>query len=172
MKLGDKFLANRAHFYLFQMSQEGKNTAELWTYAKTHNVIGFSWDIVKGDWNDFLTGLGVLGREAFWEHYEVLAGQFDLFCNHLHEDEIVVVVDGLSTLLGVGRLIVKDPEHPYRYEPDLRDAFFDHVRDVQWEYKAAPVTLANPLLGFTNTILKVEAPNFYWLRTYDINLPQ
>jgi hypothetical protein len=171
LKLGQKFLSDQTHFYLMHMDPSGKDKEKLWEYAKTHSVIGLGLPIVKGDWADFMTGLGIFGRELFIEHNKVWSRQFDIFCKVMREGEIVVVMDGWSILLGVGRLVVKDSSHPYRYESSLKDTFFDHVRDVEWEYKDPPVKLVTPLPGFENTLLDVKPPGFYWLRTYDIDLP-
>jgi len=89
-----------------------------------------------------------------------------MFCNEMKKGDIVLILSGWDSLLGVAEII----ESRYQYDRNLSERivepFFDHVRQVRWDRKyeyASRLTIPQPIRGFNNTLYRVEPPTRRWL---------
>jgi len=140
------------------MTYDGQNGENLWNFAKNNKLIGLdNPDIVTSNWNHYRSKFkGLLS--GIW------VNQFEMFCNEMEEDDIVVVLKGWYSLLGIAKITKKE----YRYDKKLSGkdgVFFDHVREVEWKRKYNydhPLILPKPLQGFNNTLSRVEMNTKRW----------
>jgi hypothetical protein len=160
MKLED-ILARlgRDHFYLMHLSYNSKPSREpLWRYASEKSRIGLDMGGIDKNWFDIPEPKRRKALNWFW--YD----QFRLFCEKMSEGDCVIVMDGLSYLLGIG--IAREPYLFGRIKEAKRYPlnFFRHVRPVQWLLKydyADRVALKVPT-RFGNTIAYVDSSSSRW----------
>lgn len=148
-------IKKRDYFYIMHLSYDGRQRRRLWNYAREGNLIGLSHGDVNDDWNKVQKFVAVSDT---WRR------QFDTFCNRMVVDDIVLVLHGWFSLLGIAE--VSKPRH--RYDERLSmgvEPFFDHVREVRWirrfEYDNR-LALPEPLEGFNNTLSIVDPTKKYW----------
>lgn len=151
-------LLEREYFYIMHLSYNGRERRRLWEFARRDNLIGLSMsDYVTDDWNRVRdTAKDLL--PPIWVR------QFDMFCNEMKINDIVLVLNGWDSLLGIAKIA----KHHYQYDFDLSqgdDSFFDHVREVEWnlerEYDKR-LALPQPIRGFNNTLSKIEPRTHRW----------
>lgn len=145
------------YFYIMHLSYSGHNREPLWDYSKENKVIGLDLpNVVKDDWNKVKESV----RErisGIWEK------QFEIFCNEMKTGDIVMILAGWDSILGVAD--VQDDEYQYNRELRLRDIFFDHFRKVHWLKENnfdERLRLRYPVNGFNNTLHKVEKDTKWW----------
>jgi hypothetical protein len=153
------------YFYIMHLSYNGKRREDLWNYAKAHDIIGLDVpNIVKGDWLDVQeTAKKSLGKG--W------INQFEIFCKRMGRDDIVMVFNGISSILGIAR--TTETRHHYDRSLSENSVFFDHIRQVYWERAydyANPLKLHRPLLGFSRTLSKVTQSSPRWPILTDIDI--
>jgi len=146
----------KEYFYIMHLSYEGSEREELWNYGKKNNVIGLSKSIVNNDWVK-------VGGSVKNSLSNTWIRQFDTFCNEMNAGDVVLVLKGWDSLLGVAE--IKERRHKYSKKLKGRKGpFFDHIRDVTWikehEFDARR-RLPKPVKGFNNTLSKVT-PNSKW----------
>lgn len=147
------------YFYIMHLSYGRNNKREpLWDYAKKKRVIGLDLpNPVNDDWNKIKES--VRGKRKLisgnWER------QFEIFCNEMKKSDIVVILNGWDSVLGVAKVI----EDEYYYDQELIGIFFDHFRKIDWIRKYnfdERLRLQPPLNGFNNTLQKVEQGTKRW----------
>lgn len=158
MKL-DEMLSQKGtnYFYIMHLSYDGQNRESLWNYAKENNVIGLDYpDVVREEWNRV--------RQSVKDRLpRIWVKQFDMFCHEIRSGDIVVILEGWHSLLGIAEVL-----RGYRYRRGLSEdeTFFDHVRQVRWlkkyDYGQHP-RLPYPINGFRNTLYKVNSGTRRWL---------
>ncbi|MEM3700081.1 MAG: hypothetical protein QXL57_04345 [Candidatus Bathyarchaeia archaeon] len=168
MKVGHYF-EGRNFFYLMHLSY-GTLTEEdrrmRWNYAKNHSLIGLDLpEEVPKDWNQMSNSekQRLRSRRPNWFH------QFEIFCNEMRINDLVVVVNGWDSLLGIGKV----NQSRYEYRKELRDIFFDHVRSVEWDRAQdydERIQLSPTLSGFNRTLLRVKANTKFWTILSNVNL--
>lgn len=155
------------YFYIMHLSYNGRERKRLWNYAKENNLIGLDYpDVVTDDWNKI--------REAVKGSLPpIWVKQFDMFCNEMKVGDIVLVLSGWDSLLGIAEII----EYRYQYDKNLSqgivEPFFDHVRQVQWIIKyeyANRLSIPQPIKGFNNTLSRVESHTHRWLILKNLNI--
>lgn len=166
MKLGDILLSKgKDYFYIMHLAYGAgreKERERLWNYAKQNRIIGLDLvDFVRNDWNDVSDSVKQLLRSQ----RPIWFKQFDRFCNEMTVDDLVMVLNGWDSLLGVAEI----SEPRYRYVKSLSEAsggpFFDHVRSVKWRRACdydRRLVLPEPIRGFNNTLLKVKTGTKFW----------
>jgi hypothetical protein len=160
IKVGHYF-EGRNYFYLMHLSYgtwTEKDRREHWNYARDHSLIGLDLREVPKDWGKEMSNSEKqslrLRRPNWFSHFE-------MFCNEMKVDDLVVIANGWDSLLGIGR--VNKPNYEHRKE--LRNIFFDHVRSVRWDRAQdydKRIKLSTPLTGFDRTLLKVKANTRFW----------
>jgi len=143
------------------LSYDGNDRKRLWEYAKENDIIGLDYPaVVDNNWNRIEQSVkNSLPR--------IWVGQFDAFCNEIRAGDIVVILEGWHSLLGIAEIL-----GDYRYERGLSEAgpFFDHIRPVRWikkyDYGQHP-RLSHPIERFTNTLSRVERGTRRWLSLSD-----
>lgn len=170
MRLRD-LLGDRKYFYIMHLSY-GAGTDEdkekHWEFGKSSNLIGLDRTDINQDWND----LGEDEKETFRSSNPNWYRQFETFCNKMTKDDIVVVMAGLDSILGIG-LITR---HDYFYCPKFKTdrTFFDHVRNISWitawDYKSnnRPF-LSEPLMIFNDTLRRVAPNSSFWNAIIDLS---
>jgi len=157
----DELLSEKGknYFYIMHLSYgEGsiENRKRLWNYAKENNVIGLDYPgVVTDDWSRTPEEMRRL-LPPIWRK------QFDMFCNEMEIGDIVVILEGWLSLLGIAEVLKR---HEYRRELSETRKFFDHVREVRWLKKydfGEHPRLPNPVKGFLNTIHRVEHGTNRW----------
>lgn len=146
-------------FYIMHLSY-GKNNRRnlLWNYAKKNNIVGLDLPyIVEDDWNKVKELAKERGISRIWEK------QFEIFYNEMGKDDIVVILAGWDSILGVAKV---DDEYPeYNEKIRIEEEFFEHFRKVRW-LKAYNFDncfrLRNPVKGFNNTLQKVKQGSKWW----------
>jgi len=166
MKFGD-LLANseKEYFFIMHLSYDGTNKRNLWNYAKNNSLIGLDQPkIVKNDWVKVRETLkGTMGKG--WVR------QFDLFCTKIKKDDFVLVLNGLTSVLGIAQ--VEESKHSYDRNLSQTKEFFDHVRRVQWvkaQEFSNPMFLKEPMYGFCNTLQKVTRDSPRWSVITDLDV--
>lgn len=155
----ETLVSKKNYFYIMHLSYNGRKRKELWNYAKEKNLIGLDYpSVVYDDWNKV--------RNIVKERLpKIWVKQFDMFCNEMKIDDIVVVFEGWHSILGIAKVSESD----YQYETELSEEkggdFFDHVRPVQWikkyKYGKHPKT-PSLIKGFNNTLYKVVPGTKRW----------
>lgn len=170
MKLANMLLAQgRNFFYIMHLSYGGARgeRKRLWNYAKENNVIGLDYpDTVRDDW--------VKVRESVKRLLpNIWVRQFDMFCSQMHVGDIVVVLNGWNSLLGVAE--ITEPRHKFdvRLSGTEASGFFDHIRQVKWIRKREYInrlTLPQPIKGFNNTLSRVAPESQRWSILTDLDI--
>jgi len=166
MKIADLLSERRRkRCYIMHMSYNGSRERELWDYAKDNNIIGLDFPrYVKDNWSRVREwAMRFVGKT--WTR------QFDVFCNEMGTHDIVLVLKGWDSLLGVGE--IAEPDHVYDRNLSKTEQFFDHTRAVEWikayEFEEAPL-LAKPLRGFNNALSKVMPQSKRWRTLTNIDI--
>lgn len=157
-------LKGRNYFYImhlnygdvFDHSECLHNREMLWKYARENKKIGLNHDFVEGSWyNESIRETAIAkGLPTIWSN------QFDIFYNSMIKHDIVVILAGLDSILGVAE--VKDEEP--NYNPESEENFFPHTRKVCWihEYTFGNRHMIPSVIGFVNTINRVEPDTERW----------
>jgi hypothetical protein len=160
-----ELLGDKRHFYIMHLSYgEGTNEdiREHWEFGRASNLIGLDRKDVNHDWNDFSDS----EKKSFGSANPNWYRQFEVFCNEMTKGDIVVIMAGLDSILGVGEISRND----YYYCPLFKTerTFFDHVRNVLWkktwdydDSKGSP-KLTKPLMIFKDTLRKVTQKSKFW----------
>jgi hypothetical protein len=155
----------KEYFYIMHLSYNGRERERLWNHAKEKNLIGLDYpDVVTDDW--------IKVREAAKGSLpKIWVRQFDIFCKEMRVGDIVLVLNGWDSLLGIAEITGRR----HRYDKKLSDkgTFFDHVREVQWIRKyeyTDRLTLPQPIKGFNNTLFKVKPYTRRWLILMNLNV--
>jgi hypothetical protein len=179
MELEDLLLEkNKDHFYIMHLSygkdEDGKKKIELWDFSTKKNLIGLDLtNYVEDDWVKVRT---FAAKNLKNDLLGIWTRQFDMFCEDttdfsMKTGDIVLVLDGWSSLLGIAEVTTK---HSYR--PELAStrggAFFDHVREVKWikKYSFKERLKIPSVKGFNNTLAIVERGSKRWSRLVTIDV--
>lgn len=162
MKVGHYF-EGRDYFYLMHLSygtMREDDREEHWNYARENKLIGLDLPKeVPKNWNEMSDS----AKQSLRLRRPIWFNQFETFCNKMKADDLVVVVNGWDSFLGIGR--VSKPQHEYRKELSENLTFFDHVRGVKWDRAQNydnRIQLSTPLKGFDRTLLEVKANTRFW----------
>lgn len=160
MKLGDYF-EGRNSFYLMHLSYgewTEEDRKEHWNYARKHSLIGLDLpkEVPKA-WNKMSDSekQTLRSRRPNWFR------QFEMFCNEMKANDLVIAANGWDSLLGIGIV----DQSKYRHREELRGIFFDHVRSVRWDRAKdydERIQLSSTLNGFDRTLLCVKANTRFW----------
>jgi predicted Mrr-cat superfamily restriction endonuclease len=143
-------------FYLMHLSYGGdkKDQQRLWNYALENNLIGLdSPKLIKANWT-------TLSEEEKSVVSSTWKRQFNIFCFDMKSGDYVVVLNGVSHLLGIGKVSA-----PHKFNYSLSHNFFNHTRKVGWKLKydyEKRLLLPQPLKGFNNTLSKVTKDSSRW----------
>jgi hypothetical protein len=98
MKIKDLLFAEgKDHFYIMHLSYNGKRR-ELWDFAKENNLIGLDVpEIVTNDW----LKIRQLAKSKLTNTW---VRQFDIFCTEMQAGDIVIVLNGWDSILGIAEL--------------------------------------------------------------------
>jgi len=163
MKL-ESLLDNRKYFYIMHLSY-GAGTDEdkrkHWEFGKDSNLIGLDRVDVNFDWNEQTEA----DKKEFGSLNPNWYRQFETFCNKMKRGDLVVVIAGLDSILGIGEIARND----YYYCPKLKKdrTFFDHIRNVTWkkawsfEDRNRPFLLQQ-LMVFNDTLRKITPNSPFW----------
>ncbi|MEM2506001.1 MAG: hypothetical protein QXF61_03020 [Nitrososphaeria archaeon] len=158
MKLKDLLNSKgKNHFYIVHLSYNGKNREKLWNFAKENSLIGLDLPgIVYDDWLKIRNSVARRVSKTWIR-------QFDTFCTEMQVGDVVIVLNGWDSVLGVAE-ITRD-RHEYNRIFSDKQIFFDHIRKVKWlktnEYNARQ-KLPTQLKGFNNTLSKVTPKSKRW----------
>lgn len=163
MKLGD-YIDGKNYFYIMHLSYgtgTDEDRREYWEFGRDSNLIGLDRLGVEMDWNDKTED----EKKAFFFEDRTWHRQFEMFCNQMTKGDLVVIMAGLDSILGIGRVSRTD----YYYCPKFKDdrIFFDHVRNMRWikvwdyDDKNRP-KLAGPLMIFSDTLRRITAKSEFW----------
>lgn len=155
----------RNYFYIMHLSYNGRERERLWNYTKEKNRIGLDYpDVVTDDW--------IKVRESVKGAVpKIWVKQFDMFCEEMKVGDIVLVLNGWDSLLGIAEVIQQN----HKYDRNLSDKgiFFDHTRQVRWLRKYEYMSrkkLPQPVKGFNNTLFKVKPQTQRWLILTSLNI--
>ena len=89
------------HFYIMHLSYEGKERRRLWDFANKNNLIGLDYHtVVKNDWDEV--------RDNVKDQLPgIWVKQFDIFCYELEKYDIILVMNGWLSLLGIAEITKK-----------------------------------------------------------------
>jgi hypothetical protein len=156
MKLADLISSRKKdYFYIMHLSYNGDERERLWNYAREHDLIGLDLpDDVANDWAKV--------REMVKRSIpNIWVRQFDIFCNEMSVGDIVLVLSGWGSLLGIAEITERNHHYDRGLSGQESTGFFDHIRQVRWirecEY-ADRIPLSQPIKGFNNT-LSIVRPN-------------
>ena len=146
----------RDHFYLMHLSYGQSDRADrrpLWEFARKHRLIGMDRGIIDRPWPE-TSGRVRMELTPTWRY------QFQAFSS-MQPDDCVMIVDGITDLLGVARVT-----GAYEFKSKLYDDFYRHVRKVEWlvayNYdKRKPDEFG----GFLSTLVRVEEGSPFWGKT-------
>lgn len=160
MKL-EEFLKGHDHFWLMHLTYNGDEGPRLWEYARVNGLIGLDLNAVNQDWNDFTDDEK---KEFYWSTSSLWYAQFQAFCNKMKKDDIVVVMEGQKSILGIGTL--KEDLHNFNLNLKTDHIFFDHFRgiswNITWDYDTEKRPFLNELLRFSNTLQRAPKGGVYW----------
>ncbi len=171
MKVGDLLSQRKMdYFYIMHLSYDGRESEKLWDYARQNSQIGLQLpDIVTNDWNKIKGSIKKGSIERVWTR------QFELFCNKIKVGDIVLVLCGWDSLLGIAEIA-----QPYQFVRSMgyssitqTGIFFDHVRKVSWIEKYAyskRLMIPQPAKGFNNTLSRVEPTTKRWMALTNLNI--
>jgi len=164
LMLSDK---GKDYFYIMHLSYNGNRRKELWDYASKENVIGLdSPGIVRENWTEARKKEPVRKQLG-----TIWVRQFDTLCFELSVGDIVLVLSGWDSFLGIAEIVKR--EHKYDRELSVSKKFFDHVKQVEWVKKYEydnRLMLPDPLVGFNNTISKVTPRSPRWQILTNLNI--
>lgn len=169
MKLGS-YLNDRAFFYLMHLSYgtgQEDDREEHWDYARRNKLIGLDKSEVNRNWNKLSESRKKSIRSRFPNWFR----HFEMFCNEMQKGDLVVAVNGMDSILGVG--IILERRYYYRKELSQREIFFDHVRKVRWSFAKGydkRIFLSEQLQGFRRTLIKVKRDSPFWKKLRNVNL--
>ncbi|MCW4016882.1 MAG: hypothetical protein NWF06_10965 [Candidatus Bathyarchaeota archaeon] len=149
---------NKDLFYIMHLSYEGCEQERFWNYAREKSIIGISHPFITEDWNsnrDF-------NKKALTSTW---VKQFDMFCNEMTTGDVVLVLSGCASLLGVAEVIEPDYMFDGALSGDACEPFFEHIRKVKWHKTytyAGRLLLPQPVEGFVNVLSKVEPMTERW----------
>jgi hypothetical protein len=153
------------YFYIMHLSYNGTNKSNLWNYASENNLIGLDVPgIVRANWLTVREN----AKRALGKGW---TNQFDTFCSRMKRNDVVMIFDGMSSILGVAE--IEKATHEYDRTLSQRRVFFDHIRDVRWIRKndfKNPIRLRSPLYGFRNTLTIVPRSSPRWPILADIEI--
>jgi len=153
------------YFYIMHLSYNGDKREKLWDYATENNLIGLDAPgIVKGDWVKVRETAKKSLRKGWIR-------QFDTFCSRIQKGDMVMVFSGIDSVLGVAE--ITESRHGYDRSLSDSEAFFDHIRRVNWVRKrkyADRLMLLKPLYGFSNTLSIVTQNSPRWPILTDIDI--
>ena len=163
MNLGSYF-SNRDYFYLMHLSygtgREEDDREIHWNYAKRNNLIGLDLPSkVKDDWNN----LSDYKKQKLRSEHSNWYAHFEMFCNKMKPDDLVVIANGHDSLLGFG--FVTERRYYYRKKLSENRTFFNHVRKIEWEVAmeySKRVELREPLKGCDRTLLRITKTSPIW----------
>ncbi|VVB51548.1 Uncharacterised protein [uncultured archaeon] len=158
-------LKGKDYFYIMHLSY-GRNYKRelLWNYAKENKIIGLDLpNIVNGDWNKEKESARERGISGIWEK------QFDIWYNDMGKGDIVMILAGWKSILGVAEIDDNYPE--YNQEFSVKEKFFEHIRRVNWIKKYDFDEVPCQVKGFYNTLRKVERGSKWWTSLANIELP-
>lgn len=145
------------YFYIMHLSYgRGKRHMRepLWEYAKKNDIIGLDLpDLVNDDWNK----VKELVKERISGNWQ---RQFELFYNQMKKGDIVVILSGWKSVLGVAEVTDNKPKYDKKLK--VEENFFEHVRGVSWYPFDEPHVLKYQVIGFNNTLQKVERGTKWW----------
>jgi hypothetical protein len=166
MKFGSILLSKgKDYFYIMHLAYGAgreKERERLWNYAKQNELIGLDLtNDVRNDWNEVSDSV----KRSLRSRRPVWVEQFDTFCNEMKIYDLVMILNGWDSLLGIAE--ISEPCH--RYNRSLSEVsggpFFDHVRRVKWtrawDYYRRLI-LPEPVKGFNNTLFKVKTHTRFW----------
>jgi hypothetical protein len=172
MKVGHYF-EGRKYFYLMHLSygtMTEEDRREHWNHAKDrdHPLIGLDLpDEVPKKWSEMSDS----EKQTLRSKRPIWHNQFEMFCNEMKADDLVIVANGWDSLLGIGK--VKASQPPYEHHVELRNIFFDHTRKVRWDVAkeyADRIRLSTPLAGFDRTLLRVKPNSRFWGNLSNVDL--
>lgn len=140
------------------LSYEGKERKELWSYAKEHSLIGVSHPFITEDWK---IDRDYSKKAVPFTWYK----QFEMFCKKMETGNIVLVLKGVDSLLGIAEIV--EPSYCFdgSISGDNCEPFFDHIRKVKWHRTYSydePLKLAEPIKGFVNILSVVKPETRRW----------
>lgn len=149
------------------LSYEGRERERLWNYAQENNLIGLSHPrFVTEDWNK-------IGEDDKRSLSPIWIKQFDMFCNEINIGDIVLVLSGWDSLLGIAEVTESCYHYDRTLSEDTPESFFDHIRRVQWHRTRTytnRLQLPQPVRGFLNTLFKVEPETQRWLILINVDI--
>jgi len=170
MKLGH-FMDGRSHFYVMHLSygtETDDDRRKHWEFGRDSNLIGLDRNDVNHDWNDQTEA----EKKAFGSVNPNWYRQFETFCNRMTKGDLVVIMAGLDSILGVCEISRNDYYYCPKFKRDR--TFFDHVRNVRWEkdwdYDEHRPILAEPLMIFKDTLRRVTPDSPFWEILYNVSL--
>lgn len=158
MKLRDLLISKgKNYFYIMHLSYNSKNKEKLWNFAKENSLIGLDVPgIVYDDWLKIRNSVMRMLSKTWIR-------QFDTFCSEMQVGDIVIVLNGWDSVLGIAEIIKN--RHGYNRKFSAKQIFFDHIRKVKWlktyEYDARQ-KLPTQLKGFNNTLSKITPKSTRW----------
>jgi hypothetical protein len=140
-----------------------------WNFGKDSNLIGLDRLDVNTDWNDKTEA----EKKKYGSQDPTWYRQFEMFCNKMTKGDLVVVMAGLDSILGIGKVSKAD----YYYCPKFKEdkSFFDHVRNIRWgkiwnyDNKHRP-KLPEPLMIFSDTLRCITTKSKFWKVLYNADL--
>jgi hypothetical protein len=170
MKFKD-YLRGRDHFWAMHLTYDGYDGEKLWQYAQQFGIIGLDlWDFNRS-WND-----QTKAEKLHFYHTvsSIWYSQFEAICNKMEKDDVVVIFQGQSAILGVGRTTRGRGEYGYSPELKTKEFFFDHTRDVIWDriwnYDDSNKPEVKGLPIFTATLLRAPSGGRYWVALKDLEI--
>jgi len=159
-------ILGKNRFYIMHLNySHRKNEEELWNFASAKRLIGLQHRKVDSDWMKIRTK-NIKGLTKDWRT------QFNYLCeginaNSMENGDIVLVLCGMDSLVGVAEII---GDHKFR--PYLADVFFDHVRRVRWikAYTYEDKLNIPDVEGFSRTLTIVKKGSNRWSKLGEINL--
>jgi len=155
------YLEGRYYFYLMHLSYgtwTEDDREEHWNYARDNSLIGLDLPKeVPKNWNEMSDS----EKQSLRLQRPNWFGHFEMFCNEMKVDDLVVVVSGQKSFLGIGKV----NKAKYEHRKELRGTFFDHVRSVKWVVAQNfdnRIQLSMSLKGFDRTLLRVKVNTRFW----------
>ena len=108
------------------LTDNGEKGPKLWDYARKHKLIGLDRSDMNHNWNDFTDAEK---KAYYWNISITWHRQFQAFCNKMEKDDVVVVLEGQHSVLGVGR-VEKGERETHRYQPDLKPNVFLTIFEI------------------------------------------
>ncbi len=169
MKLGD-YLKNRAFFWVMHLTYDGEEGPKLWKFGKENRIIGLDRSDVNQNWNSISQAQKLA---FFWNTSRTWYRQFEDFCNRMEKDDLVTVLEGQKSVLGIARVLQGRGEYYYRPQLKTERVFFDHVKDVEWkkvwDYDSKDKPEVAKAINFSCTIQRAPKDGKFWKALSDIN---